>query len=194
MVKNGFLTSIVSVAATIIIVIGIVLFLGTFSISGAIDKLEGEGYIVLAAGEYEDLVDQLDRLIVRIENPDYLYPESVNSTVTFTCGNGIDTFGAWAEIVDSGATTLSSKFAITGRFIESIMTHTYSKANELYVIEISYGASKTVTGRVKVRSDWTYRVNLNSGLIPAGETVYYRMKGETALATLLADFRYYYSP
>jgi len=136
----------------------------------------------------------LTTLLQHNENEMHLYPEGVGTTVTFTAGNGIDTFGAWAEIVDSLAVTLSSLFAASAGYIKEIMTRTYSHANEIYIIELSYGAANTILGRVKVRSDWTYVLSLLSVRVPAGETVYYRMKAETALATLIADFRYYFIP
>jgi len=133
----------------------------------------------------------LETLLLHNENVSYLYPEEVDATCTLTAGDGVDTFSAWAEIVDSEAHTLSSKFIADDGYLIEIMTHDYSAANEIYIIEIAYGDDKIVVGRARVRSDWTYVRTLRSARIPEGEAVYYRMKAETALATLQADFRYY---
>lgn len=131
-------------------------------------------------------------LLAHNENEEYVYPDGVGATVSFTAGGGIDTFGAWVEIVDNGAVTLSSKFAANSGYVVELMTRTYSVPNEIFIIELSYGATNIILGRAKVRSDWTYVMTLLSVRVPAGETIYYRMKAQTAGATLIADFRYYF--
>ena len=184
----------VVVALMVVLVVSILPVISTITTSGAMTRLLGQGYVVLAAGEYDYIYDTLAKLLVQNENEDNLFPESVSGNCTLTAGNGVDTFGAWTEIVDSSADTLSSKFTEDNGFIEAIMTHDYSKDNEVFIIEIAYGDAKVIIGRCKVRSDWTYRISLNSGKVLEDETIYYRMKAETALATLQADFRYYYDP
>ncbi|MBV6341221.1 hypothetical protein [Candidatus Magnetobacterium casense] len=190
----------------------------SFNAGSAVSMLEDRGYFVATADEYSDLMtllqsvdtkadaavanaeaaataaqDTLDTLLLHNENEIFLYPGNVSSTVTLTAGVGVNTFGAWAEITGSDAITLSSCFTANSGYIREIMTHNYSAADKMYIIELSYGAAKTIIGRVKVRSDWTYVMPLSSAPItPAGETVYYRMKSETSEATLQADFRYYY--
>ena len=131
-------------------------------------------------------------LLLHFENVVYLFPEASNVTVTLTAGGVANTFGAWAEITDSGATTLSSKFATLEGYLSEIMVSDYSVANEVWLIEIAYGAAKTVIGRCAVRSDWTWVVELLSRSVPPGEPVYYRAMSETAGATCKARFRYYY--
>jgi hypothetical protein len=184
---------------------------------GARSLLEGQGYVVLAAEEYDSLISKidsiaskadaavvnaeaaalssgvvLDKLLLYNENEVFLYPDMASATATLTAGGGADTFGDWAEIVDSGAVTLSSKFSADAGYISTIITRDYSAADKIYIIEIGYGALKTVVGRVKIRSDWTYVRDLSSTRIPTGSTVYYRMRCETGGATLNADFRYYF--
>ena len=212
----------ISLATLIMVVVGVAAIaillpiVQTATGMGAIERLESEGYVVFAAGEYSTLnskldalkvsadaaavsavaaaataQDVLDKLELHTEHEAALYPDSANATATFTAGGSSDTFGAWAEIVDDGAVTLSSKFAAGNGYLQQMMTRDYSDANKIYLVEISYGAAKTVVGRVKVRSDWTYVSDLNSVVIPAGETVYYRMRCEVGGATLVADFRYY---
>jgi hypothetical protein len=141
-----------------------------------------------------DISVKTQTLLLHTENEVFVFPEEVAADVNFAAGNPADTFGAWTEIVDTGAVTLSSKFAARTGYLAEAMFREYSVANEIYIVEISYGIANTIIGRVKLRSDWTYVLTLRSQRIPAGEIIYYRMKAETALATLKADFRYYYIP
>jgi len=136
----------------------------------------------------------LNVLLLHTENESFLYPNATASAnITFTSG-AIDTFSAWAVITDSSGGNLSAKFVANAGFLTEIMTHNYSIADKKYIIEIAYDNDDTdVVARVKVRSDWTYVLTLNSAVIPAGATLYYRMMCETAAATLNVDFRYYYN-
>lgn len=123
----------------------------------------------------------------------YLFPEETTRNITFTCGGGVDTFGAWTEIVDSGAVTFSSKFASHPGTFDEVMLFAYSVPNIIYIVEIAYGVAKTIVERVRVYSDWTYKLRVDSNEIPAGEIVYYRAKAQNALATLRVGFKYYYT-
>ncbi len=217
------------ILSLIYVAVGIVLFLlivpainsGVVisNIEKATDYLTGQGYIVLAAGEYNAISTKLDNLkisadvavvnaeaaalaanaalntlLLHNENEVFLYPDSVFVAVNLTAGAPADTFGAWVEIKDSGNVTFSSKFAASGGYIVEITTRNYSVADKIYMIEIATANDGTgVIGRVKVRSDWTYVLALRSVAIDIGDTIYYRMKCETASAWLLADFRYYYN-
>ncbi len=122
----------------------------------------------------------------------FVFPEVTNVTCTLTAGLVANTFGAWAEIVDSGAVTLSSKFATKPGYLGDVTLYTFSAADKMWLIELSYGAAKSILGRVMVRSDWTYVMPIKSRKIPAGETVYYRLMCETGGATCKAAFRYFY--
>lgn len=134
-----------------------------------------------------------DRLLLYNENEIFLYPDTSSRSCTLTAGSTPSVFGAWTEIVDSLGTTLTSKFAANSGYIREIMTHNYSIADEIYIVEIGYGASHTIIGRVKVRSDWTYVLPPTAtSLSPANQIIYYRMMCETGDATLRVDFRYYF--
>jgi hypothetical protein len=138
-----------------------------------------------------DLTGYLRRILNK-ENEVFLFPNVSNVTVTFTAGGVANAFGAWVEIVDSLAVTFSSVFAAQAGHLSGMMVYQFSVANEIWIIEISYGAAHTIIARQNVRSDWTYLLDLLSREVPAGETVYYRAMSETALATVLVNFRYFY--
>ena len=139
-----------------------------------------------------DVSADVTSILLHYQNLAYLFPEASDVTVTLTAGLVANVYGAWAEIVDSGATTLSSKFAAQSGFLSEVMVSDFSVANEITLLEIAYGTPKVTVGRAAVRSDWTWVIELLSEVIPAGETVYYRAMAETGGATMLARFRYYY--
>ena len=212
-------TAIVGLAAAVCVITVIVVNVLPLTDAGScITRLEGQGYAVFAAGEYASLdakvdalkvsadaavvnaeaavlaaQDILNTLLLHTENEVFLYPDTASATCTLTAGAGVDTWSAWTELVDNGAVTLSSKFVADSGYLHQAMTHDYSIADKIFIIEIAYDNDGTdIVGRIKVRSDWTYVSDLNSVVIPAGETIYYRMQSETAGATLQADFRYYF--
>jgi hypothetical protein len=100
----------------------------------------------------------------------------------------------WVEITASDASTLSQQFAANSGFLSEIMVRGYTRANEIYILEVGYNLLPTVVvGRAVIYSDWTYFLNLRSARIPAGSNVYYRMRQTTGgPASLLAYFRYYW--
>jgi len=217
---------IVIIASLFLIVVSIIPAITYGTTSYAISSLEGKGYIVLASGEYSDLltllqsvdtkadaaVSNAEAAVVAAENAavaaqiattkidlfnsaeSLVFPETTAKTVTFTAGGGDNTFGTWAEITDSAAVTLSSKFAANDGYLSEILPYIGSVADKLYLMEISYGDAKTVVGRVMFYGTINTRFNLlvKSEKIPAGETLYYRMMCETGAATCKVILRYFY--
>lgn len=118
--------------------------------------------------------------------------------VTFTAGGTVNTFGSWAEIdVDGDGDTFSSKVASAGQHISGILIEDLDTRDKRYVLEIAYGDDKSqvlrhrfVSGEVKKLEAITF-MRIRAEAIPAGETVYYRMKCETALATCEVSLRYH---
>jgi len=124
-----------------------------------------------------------------------IFPEDSNETVTFTAGSSVNTFGAWAEIVDNNSVTLSSKFNSSGH-ISSIVVESTSAKDNIYLIEIAYGDSKTIVCRARGLAGTNQISHISQERmrdlqIPSGETVYYRLKCETASATMTLHLRYH---
>ena len=137
-----------------------------------------------------------DELVLEASHLSQYFPEDSDETVTFTAGGVANTFGAWAEIVDNHSATFSSKFAADAGHVSSILVEDASVTDKVYVFEISYGAAKTIIIRGRVLSagvllDTVQQGRRRSLTIPAGETVYYRMKCETAGATARVALRYH---
>jgi|GEM_PF-6408084 len=125
-----------------------------------------------------------------------LFPEDSDETMTFAAGNVANNFGAWAEIKDNLNVTFSSKLAAAGGHISFFNLEVVSAADKVYVFEIAYGGAKVTVafGRTIVAAlnvGFSQVAQIRSTIIPAGETVYYRMKCETADATLEAHMRYH---
>ena len=137
----------------------------------------------------------LEELELEAIHDSILFPEDTNETVTFTAGGAINTFGAWVEIVDNNAVTFSSKLTTHDGHISASSIESTDTNNKIYLFEVAYGAAKTVVVRHRFKSGVgveTFQSWRQKTLkIPTGETVYYRMKCETALATCTIDFRYH---
>jgi hypothetical protein len=163
-----------------------------------IDKLDANNALLVANGVHLD--DAKAAALLAASEVDFfntaevfVYPTTTDRTCTMTSGLA-DAFGVWAEITDSAATTLSSKFAAKGGYFCDAMVFNNSVPSEMYIIEIAYGAGKTVIARLRVYADWTYMVHIKSRPIPAGETIYYRMAAETAGSTCRIGFNYFLEP
>ena len=138
----------------------------------------------------------LNDLAIEAHHLSQYFPEDSDETVTFTAGGSANTFGAWAEIVDNNAVTFSSKMAACAGHISGFLIEDASVKDKIYILEISYGAARTVVVRDRALSATTLLSTLQQGRrrsldIPLGETVYYRLKCETLSATLQIAIRYH---
>ena len=144
------------------------------------------------------ITDILDELELEAIHASYVFPEDTNETVTFTAGGTNNTFGAWAEIVDNNAVTFSSKLASNEGHISTLAIESANTNDKIYLIEIAYGAAKTIVVRHRFKTgvgvEKFQLCRMRTLKIPSGETVYYRMKCETASATCVVDFKYHFHP
>jgi len=116
-----------------------------------------------------------------------IFPGDTDLTCTLTAGQPADTFGTWAEVVDSDATTLLSFFASKPGHLTVIQEEELSDINTLYMLELAYGDTKTMISTQRFAGSGKFQNPVNQARvfgfeIPAGETVYYRMKSNTAVA------------
>jgi len=110
---------------------------------------------------------------------------------------------------DNNAVTFSSKITEKAAHISFIIIE-YAQVNEMYVIELSYGASYTIIGRGRFISRCQaidpkigavgcfgtsiHPIFLRPKIIPAGETVYCRVKCETSQSSCRFHIRYHFHP
>ena len=73
-----------------------------------------------------------------------IFPSDTNLTCTFTAHANANTWSAWAEIQDSGATKLSASCAIDPMHITALGIETLSETDTIYMIEIAWGTAKTL--------------------------------------------------
>ena len=152
-------------------------------------------YTAVRAGYIDDIKEES-------AHRSYIFPDlgsDIDLTCTLTSGE-IDTYGTWAEITDSGATTFGSVITATGGHVSAIKIRTTSVDDVLYVIELGYGPDAgTVTvwditsfgsGTKKIDSDEQER--FRPPAIPSGQKVWYRMKTENnANTTAAITLRYH---
>jgi hypothetical protein len=139
-----------------------------------------------------------ENISLELTHLSYIFPEDSNETATFTAGNVANTFGAWAEIVDNNAVSLSSKFTVQEGHLSAILIESADTKDKVYILEITSGSAKTpvavhrfVAGDL-VKLPTIQQIRVRPAPIPINETVYYRMKCETANAVCTLSFRYHY--
>ncbi|MBA7705479.1 hypothetical protein ES703_114309 [subsurface metagenome] len=141
---------------------------------------------------------KIDELLLEIQHESDLFPEDSDESVTFAAGGVANTFSSWIELAEDGnGTTFSSKVAEKGGHISGLLIEALDTDDKRYLLEIAYGDDKVNVLRHRFIAWDTKKLNavnfirIRAEDIPAGETVYYRMKCETALATCEISLRYH---
>ena len=140
----------------------------------------------------------LEQIALELTHLSYIFPENSNETVTFTAGNVANTFGTWAEIVDNNAVSLSSKFTAQEGHLSAILIESADTKDKVYILEIASGSAKTLVAIHRfvagdlVKLPTIQQIRIRPSSMPINETVYYRMKCETANATCMLSLRYHY--
>ncbi len=142
-------------------------------------------------------LDEIHHALVHVSG---IFPADTDLTCTFTAAAGADTWSAYIEIVDSGATTLSAAFATDHGHITGLTIEEVSEANTIYEVEFSWGAGHMVVMRSRFAGGTKFQApemvqRMAAPNFPAGQTVYYRMKTATGVAdTCLVHMRYHTDP
>ena len=138
-----------------------------------------------------------NKILDAVDHVTSIFPADTNLTCTFTAHATANTWSAWVEIADSGATKLSAATATADGHLTSMGIETMSEANTIYMIEIAWGAAKVVNfrgrfaGATKFETP-TGHLRFWAPHLPAGQLIYYRMKTATAVAdTCTIHFRYH---
>jgi len=91
-----------------------------------------------------ELKNILDIIQDTVEHVTSIFPSDTNLTCTFTAHADANTWSAWTEIADSAATKLSASFITCHGHITAMGIETLSEADAIYMIEIAWGAAKTL--------------------------------------------------
>ncbi len=144
-----------------------------------------------------DKIARIEHAAHALRHTTSIFPGDTDLTCTFIAAAGANTWSAWVEIVDSGATTLSTAFASSRGHLTEVLIETISDDNAIYMIEIAWGAAYNLVtalrfaGGTKFQSPDTV-ARMWTKAIPEGETVYYRMKTATGVAdTCQVHIRYH---
>jgi len=147
-----------------------------------------EGNTLYSQGKEQEL---------EIHHITHIFPEASDLDILLTTGGVANVFGAWAEVVDTAATTLASRFT-SDTHISSMIIEQASIVDEVYMLELSYGATNIPISPIRfIAGERVFlppiqQMRIRAMIIPAGETVYYRMMAETALATARVSLRYHF--
>ena len=153
--------------------------------------------------EFPVLKADVDELRLEMEHDSEIYPDSTDLTCAFIAGNPANTWSVWAEVVDDTApvpVSLSSKFATQSGHVSGALIEDLSHKDKRYELCMSYGDGKVCIFRHRFLSGEVRKlaavqiIRVRAGVIPAGETIYGRMKCEQALATCEVSFRYHHHP
>ncbi|GAH83099.1 unnamed protein product [marine sediment metagenome] len=147
-------------------------------------------------GSFDRTTDSMEAAGEESHHLTKIFPEDTDEHLTFTAGGVANIFGAWAEIVDDVPNTFSSKIT-SPTHITAFMIEDASKKDKAYLIEVAYGDARTVVSRYRFISGEAkmpaiQQMRVRSEDIPVGETVFYRMKCESAGETCALHLRYYY--
>jgi len=144
-----------------------------------------------------DKVGRLRQIDDATQHTTIIFPSDTNLTCTFTAHANANTWSAWAEIQDSGATKLSAAFATTPGHISAMLVETISDNAAIYMIEIAWGAARNLITTMRFAGAGKFQAahiqdRFWAHPFPVGQLIYYRMKTETAVAdTCTVHFRYH---
>jgi len=142
-------------------------------------------------------IGKLHHIFDAVSHVSAVFPADTNLTWTLTAHEDTNTWSAWAEIADSAATKLSASFTTTDGHVTSILIETISETNTIYLLELAWGADKTVFAQFRFAGGTRFQAPQTTTRFwaphfPKNELLYYRMKTATAVAdTCTASLRYH---
>ena len=170
------------------------------SVLGALNTAEADG-AVTDTDVVMAYIKQMVHLAIHneeaIDHTTVIFPAATNLTCTLTADVNVNEWEDWVEIVDSAAATLSAAFAANAGHISALVVEDTDQIDTRFMVEISYGAAKTIVSRQRVLTEdkklpTTQVERCRGAEIPAGETIYARVMCATAgNKTLSVHFRYY---
>ena len=144
----------------------------------------------------EVAVSKLESNFDALHHQSHVFPGDTNKECTLTAAEAANTWSDYTEITD-GTTTLTSLFATSPGHITVIQEESLSEIDTFYMLEITWGSAHTLVteqrmaGGTKFQNP-DYHARTYAPAIPAGETIYYRMKTATAVAdTCTVHLRYH---
>lgn len=153
----------------------------------------GHGYVDSVLVPQAPMDAEIHEYTVHVSD---IFPDDTNKTVTFTSGVGANAWGAWANIMDNLAATLSAQFAASDGYLAAIHIEDASLTDNLYMLEIRDANTGLILGRMRFlkvlnKVDVGHAIRIRSIRIPAGADLEYRQKDATGGGTSELHIRYY---
>lgn len=143
----------------------------------------------------------IDALRIEMEHESDIFPDGTALKCELTAGSPANTWSSWAEIVDDTSPTpitFSSLFASQAGHISGLLIEDLSHHDKRYELCVAYSDAKVcillhrfLSGDTKKLAAVQF-VRIRAESIPAGETVYYKMRCEEAAGTCEVSFRYHF--
>jgi len=158
-------------------------------VEAGIDDMKGDHW-----DSENDTLHELGRSII---HDTAIFPDATDQTVTITGHANANTWSAWVEIVDApGAVTFTSKITDDGH-ITAINVEDTSVSGKIWMLEVAYGAAKTMIARIRFVSASLGNLpaitgsRINSTHIPIGETIYARLMCSAGGEDCMIHIRYH---
>lgn len=155
--------------------------------------LAGHGYVDSTMVPRAPMDGEIHEYAVHVSE---VWPDLPSTTCTVTSGVGVDTWGAWANLVDSLVGTLSAKFAASDGYLASILIEECDSTDNMYTLELRDNVTGLTLARQRfakanIRVNVAHQNRIRSIRIPAGADIEYRMMDATGGKTALLHVRYY---
>jgi len=157
---------------------------------------------VVRKADIDCLEPKLDEIILELEHETFVFPEATDLTVDLGLNGALaNAWSGWQEVVDSAAPTpnkFSDKFLTKEGHISAVQAEEATPADQVFMLEIAYGAAKTVISRGRFISGATpklaaiHQQRLRPLANPAGELLYYRLMCDDNAGACKVNFRYHY--
>ncbi|GAI35230.1 unnamed protein product, partial [marine sediment metagenome] len=105
---------------------------------------------VVRKADIDCLEPKLDEIILELEHETFIFPEATNLTVDLGLGGAAaNVWSGWQEVVDSATNKFSDKFATRAGHISAAQAEEATPADQVFMLEIAYGAAHTVISRAR---------------------------------------------
>ena len=159
-------------------------------VKAGIDDIKGD--------DWTEDVDTLEHIGNYVTHETQIFPASTDQTLTVAGNVVANVWSAWVEMVDApGATTFSSVITATAH-LTAVNIEDTSVANEIWMLEIAYGATKVMIARIRFISASLGNlpaitgVRIRSTHMPSDETIYARLMCSAGGEDCKLHLRYYF--
>lgn len=135
-------------------------------------------------------------LLEEVQHSTLLFPDETDDYIRLYAGFPNNSFSAWTQLKSYNNATFSDLINNTAGHITGMMVENTEMASTRYIIEVAYGANKTVVAQQRFYSDTVklptvQQTRMSTLIIPAGEEVYTRSKASNGSKYSEISLRYH---